>query len=455
MTKMFGTNGVRGVVNEDMNAKLALQMGKAIGSCFPGIIAIAKDTRVSSDMLSMAVISGLTTVGCDVRDLGMIPTPALQLYVKTHGEVVAGVMITASHNPPEYNGIKVIAGDGTEASTEQEAAVEAKYDEEIQGVSWSRVGSVRKVTGAAEEYIDSIISKVDVNLIRSAGFTAVVDCANGASCYTSPLLLQKLGVRAIALNASANGEFPGHNSEPTEDNLSDLKKLVKDVKADIGIAHDGDADRCVFVDNKGNFVSGDITLALMAMALLEANNGGEVVTPVATSSLIDEVVVRGNGTVARTAVGSPKVARRMIDDHAVFGGEGNGGLIFPAHQYCRDGGMAVAYMLEFLAKGNTTLRKKIDELPVYYGVKKKIPCPMTLKSAVYDYIRSVTTTVKKDETDGIKLLFGNGWVHIRASGTEPQFRVESESADEVVANQLSEKYEKLVSDFITANTPSE
>lgn len=263
MTRLFGTNGVRGVVGADMNVQLAMQVGKAVGVCLPGTVAIAKDTRISSDMISMAVISGLMSVGCDVRDLGMIPTPALQYYVATHGDVSAGVMITASHNPPEFNGIKVVSGDGTEASHEEEQAIEQKFDEEIPNVPHTDVGELRTVSSAADDYVDAIVSKVDAGAIAAAGLTVVLDCANGASCYTSPLLLKRLGVRGITLNASARGEFPGHPSEPTEENLSDLRKLVKDTRANLGIAHDGDADRCIFVDNKGSYVPGDISLAIM------------------------------------------------------------------------------------------------------------------------------------------------------------------------------------------------
>ena len=449
MTKMFGTNGVRGVVNEDMNVKLALQMGKAIGTCFPGIIAIANDTRVSSDMISMAVTAGILSVGSDVRDLGMLPTPAIQYYVKTHGEVCAGVMITASHNPPEFNGIKVIAGDGTEASSEQEGAVEEKYDQEIPGVAWNKVGSYRRIDGAGEDYVDSIVSKVDVALIKKMDFTVVLDCANGAACYTSPLLLKKLGVRAIALNASARGEFPGHPSEPTEDNLADLKKLVKDTRANLGIAHDGDADRCVFVDNRGGYVPGDISLAIMARNFCEENVGGIVVTPVATSSLIDEVVAGAGGTVVRTAVGSPKVARRMMKENAVFGGEENGGLIFPKQQYCRDGGMAIAYMLENIAKrGN--LRKQIEALPQHFTVKRKIVCKQEYYDALKQHILAKTKDLKRDETDGIKLFFGYGWVLLRPSGTEPLYRVYADSSSEQKAIEIADKYEKMVRDFIAA-----
>ena len=449
MGKMFGTNGVRGIVNDDMDVALALQLGKAIGSVLRGTIAIANDTRVSSDMLSMAVISGLTSVGCDVRNLGMIPTPALQYYVKCNSDVIAGVMITASHNPPEYNGIKVIEGDGTEASSETENEIEQKYAEDIPGVSWSDVGTVRTVSGAGEDYVNAIVSIVDVSAIRKANFVAVLDCANGASCYTSPLLLKKLGVRAITLNASPRGEFPGHLSEPTEDNLGDLKRMVRETKANIGFAHDGDADRCVFVDNRGNYVPGDIALTLLAKARVEANGGGEVVTPIATSSLIDEVITGAGGKVVRTAVGAPKVARRMIDDKALFGGEENGGLIFPDFQLCRDGGMAIARMLESIAKTQQPLRKQIEALPVYYTAKRKVECSKALYEPIRKFIIASSSGVKIDETDGLKLLFDDGgWVLARPSGTEALYRVYAESKDRDKANEMAAYYEKLILDFI-------
>ena len=356
-------------------------------------------------------------------------------------------MITASHNPPEYNGIKVIEGDGTEASSDMEAEIEAKYGEEISGVSWSEVGTVRNVNGAGEDYVDSIVAKVDVSAIRKANFVAVVDCANGAACFTTPLLLKKLGVRAIALNASPRGEFPGHPSEPTEDNLSDLKKLVKDTRANIGFAHDGDADRCVFVDNKGNYVPGDIALTLLSKSLVEANAGGEVVTPIATSSIIDEVVTGAGGTVVRTAVGAPKVARRMKADGAVFGGEENGGLIFPDHQFCRDGGMAIARMLEAIV--TTPLRKQIEALPVYYTSKRKVECDKALYDPIRKHIIANSKGIKVDETDGLKLLFDDGsWVLARPSGTEALYRVYAESKDREKANEMAAYYEKLIIDFV-------
>ncbi|MGI6009829.1 MAG: phosphoglucosamine mutase, partial [Methanomethylophilus sp.] len=219
MGRMFGTNGIRGVVNKDMNVALALQIGKAVGKEFPGRVAVGTDTRLSADMLTSAVASGLMAVGCDVDLLGMLPTPAIQYYVKTHDDVAAAVVVTASHNPPEFNGLKVIASDGTEASKDEEEAIEDLYDTEIETVAWDKAGRARRVDGADEDYVDAVLSRADVKAIQDAKLTVVLDCANGASCYTSPLLLRKLGVRAIMLNSSPDGTFPGHPSEPTAENL--------------------------------------------------------------------------------------------------------------------------------------------------------------------------------------------------------------------------------------------
>ncbi len=450
MGKMFGTNGVRGVVNKDMNVGLALQMGKAVGSVFPGTVAVAVDTRVSADMLRAAVSSGLMAVGCDVEFLGAVPTPALQYYVKTHqGSVSCGIMITASHNPPEFNGIKVIAPDGTEASKEQEAAVEAKYDETIPEAAWSEVGEYRCVSGADDAYVDAVISKLDVGAIRNAHLTVVLDCANGAAFRTSPLLLKKLGVRAVTINGNPQGEFPGHPSEPTADNLADLCKLVADIGADLGIAHDGDADRCVFTDGRGTYVPGDKTLAILAKGIVEANGGGTVVTPVATSSVVDDVVKAAGGEVVRTAVGSPVVARKMMDDGGVFGGEENGGLIFPDHQYCRDGAMAIGRMLECIIR-NGPLETQLAELPVYYTEKRKIVCPNDRKSALMEYMGShADMSLKKDTTDGLKLIAGDFWMLARPSGTEPIFRIYVESKNKERAAEIAGEYQEMAESFLS------
>ncbi len=262
--RLFGTNGVRGVVNEDMNVQLALDVGKAIGTFMGGKVAIATDTRTSAHMIKNAVSAGLMASGVEVLDLGMLPTPALQYYVKGSA-VKGGVMITASHNPPEFNGIKCVDYDGTEMPRDKEEMIEAIYfNQSFAQKSWRTVGSMRPITGVGQTYISVVRRQVDHAAIEDAKLKVVLDCANGAGSATSPQLLESLGVKAITLNANPQGTFPGHESEPTPENLRDLVEMVKVTGADLGIAHDGDADRCIFVDDKGNYLYGDRSLAIVA-----------------------------------------------------------------------------------------------------------------------------------------------------------------------------------------------
>ncbi|UAL07915.1 MAG: phosphoglucosamine mutase [Candidatus Methanogranum gryphiswaldense] len=445
--RMFGTNGVRGVINEYLTCELSLQMGKAIGLAMKGNIVIATDTRVSVDMIKTSVAAGIMATGYNVIDLGIVPTPALQFFVKTHSEKVAGgVMITASHNPPQFNGIKCISSDGTEASRVEEVKVEELYNTEITCVPWNKVGKMERFLGAGEEYIDSVLSFVDREAIRNANLTVCLDCANGAAFQTTPLLLKKLGVRAITLNCNAQGEFPGHQSEPVEENLIDLMSLVKKTGSNIGIAHDGDADRCVFISSEGKYVSGDKCLAILSKYILSKKKG-IIVTPVSSSLLVEEVVNASGGSIVYTAVGSPIVARKMMENGGVFGGEENGGMIFPDQQYCRDGAMAIAVMLECIVKTGP-LNKQLAGLPVYYTEKKKVDCPNDMKKKVSEYIQQINKDVKVDDTDGLKFIYDDGWVLARPSGTEPIFRIYSESKNEVTAKERADKFEIMVLDYL-------
>lgn len=444
--RLFGTNGVRGVVNEDLTSELALQMGKAIGQVMKGTVAVATDTRSSGDMLRTAISSGLMSVGVNVLFLGMVPTPALQYYVKTHDKVNGGIMITASHNPPQFNGIKCISADGTEASREEETLIEEIYATDIHTCKWDEAGTMDHVNEAGEAYIDSVLSHVDTDLIKKAGIVACLDCANGAAYETAPLLLKKLHIQTVTINCNAQGEFPGRPSEPTEENLADLISLTKNTRASIGIAHDGDADRCVFITDGGKFVSGDKSLALLAKLELSKKKG-KVVTPISSSSMVEEVVNEAGGILIYTAVGSPIVARKMKEYEAIFGGEENGGLIFPQQQYCRDGAMTVAKMLEAIALYGP-LSKQVGKLPVYYTQKRKIECPDNMKQAVINYLKKTVTDGIMDSTDGLKIIFDNGWVLARPSGTEPIFRIYSESKDEDVSIERANMFEGKVARFL-------
>ena len=260
------------------------------------------------------------------------------------------------------------------------------------------------------------------------------------------MLLKKLHIKTVTINCNAQGEFPGRPSEPTEENLSDLITLTTKTGASLGIAHDGDADRCVFIADGGDFVSGDKSLALLAKLELSKRKG-KVVTPVSSSSLVEEVVLEAGGILKYTAVGSPIVARKMKEYGAIFGGEENGGLIFPEMQYCRDGAMTVAKMLESIAT-NGPLSVQMSQLPVYYTQKRKIECPNDMKQAVINYLKKSVKDGNMDNTDGLKIIYADGWVLARPSGTEPIFRIYSESKDEMVSIARANHFEELVANYL-------
>ncbi|KYK34706.1 MAG: phosphoglucosamine mutase [Thermoplasmatales archaeon SG8-52-3] len=456
MTKLFGTNGIRGVVNEDMNCELALGIGKAWGTYLKKTIpkpkvAIGTDARLSNHMLKCAISSGLLATGCDVIDVGLVPTPTLQYAVREKG-YDSGVIITASHNPPHFNGIKGVASDGTEFSKDIEEEIEKIYfQKSFFKVKWDEVGKFTTWNGSTDLYINGILNSVDVDIIKNKNFHVVLDCGNGAGSLVTPILLKKLGCRITELYCEPDGTFPGHNSEPLPENLVELIKKVPEVNADLGAAQDGDADRAIFVDEKGNYIWGDKSLAIGAKYATK-EKGGVTVTPVTTSSMFDDVVKENKGSIIHTAVGSPIVARVMIENDSVFGGEENGGLIFPELQYCRDSAMSIAKILEIMAKEEKKLSELVEEIPKYEVFKLKMPCPNDKKEIV---MRTLAEETKKDknvknvdETDGVKLYLEDGWVLLRPSGTEPIFRVYSESKEKSKAEELALNYKKIAEDII-------
>jgi phosphomannomutase/phosphoglucomutase len=366
--------------------------------------------------------------------------------VKLHEDVEGGVMITASHNPPQFNGIKCIDGDGTEMHRSKEEVIEEYYHAGVPCVPWDRVGAVHAVSGAVERYVDDIVARVDAESIRKAKLKVVLDCANGAAVYTMPIILDRLGVRAITLNSDAQGKFPGHPSEPTAENLVDLISLTRETGAHLGIALDGDADRSVFIADGGEFVPGDRSLALISKLMLRQNKG-TVVTPVSSSSLVEHVVEKAGGKLVYTAVGSPIVARKMMEIDALFGGEENGGLIFPEHQYCRDGGMTVAKMLESIVLFGP-LSEQLQEFPLYHVEKRKIVCSNKQKQEIMQFVAERCAQERVDRTDGIKILFDDGWVLIRPSGTEPIFRIYSESQDPGSCRRRADQFEVMLLEYL-------
>ena len=447
MKNLFGINGFRGVVNETLTSDVALKLGRAIGMYYNGPVAVASDTRVTADMVKNAVISGLLAEGCNVFDLGVVPVPALQFYVKTHEDILGGVMITASHNTAEYNGVKCITADGDEIADAGKRKIEENYELTDPSLS-KRIGSVTPIMRAGQEYINGIMEHVHYGDIKRAKLRVVVDCANGAASYTTPMLLQRLGVYTVTLNANPQGEFPGRPSEPTEENLSDVIALIKAAGADLGVAHDMDGDRAAFITSTGRFIPGDVALALMAKYMLKERKG-KVVTPVSTSSLVEKIVKDNGGEIVYTAVGSPIVAKKMREENAVFGGEESGGMIFPKFQYCRDPALAIAKMLECIIE-NGPIDEQIAKLPVYHMEKRDIICPEDKKEPLLNHLIENCSDGNIETMDGLKVFFDDGWVIARPSGTEDKFRIFSESTDYDVAVARAEEFERETLVFLSS-----
>ncbi|MCI4344952.1 MAG: phosphoglucosamine mutase [Thermoplasmata archaeon] len=453
--RLFGTNGIREVVGVKFTPKLVVDVAGAIAKILPvgAPIAVGWDGRTSSVAGARLLGATLALGGHAVVELGLLPTPAIQYSVRAVGAQFA-VILTASHNPPEFNGIKCIAADGLEVPRSVEESIEASVERgEGAAVAFDHVGSIRSDGHGGERYLEGILQQVDVPAIRARKFRIVLDCGNGASVVTSPALLRLLGCQVVTLNGHVDGTFPGHLSEPTEMNLKDLARTVPAVGADLGIAHDGDADRAVFVDASGRYLPGEKTLTLLAQEFVRRHHGGVVVTPVSAPQSVEDAIRPLGGEVVYTRVGSPSVTREMVARKAVFGGEENGGLIFPAFQMARDGAMTAAAVLDYLAHSDLTLGASVDRLPQYALLKEKVECPVERRDQV---IRAITAAVQSKggrvvTIDGVKILRDEGWILLRPSGTEPLIRIFAEAREPSTARRLADEGMAFVRDALAAS----
>jgi phosphomannomutase/phosphoglucomutase len=439
---LFGTNGIRGLANKELTPEIAIKIGAAIGIFFKrGTLAVGYDARTSGPMLAKAVIAGLNSTGCNVLFVGMIPTPTLQLAVRNH-RLDGGVIITASHNPPEYNGIKVIWNDGIEVSHEQELDIEKTFFKDKNSLTaWNEIGETRELPGVIHEYIEAIKKHVNVKAIAKKHYHVVVDGANSVGSLTAPLLLRELGCKVTTLNANIDGTFPGRSPEPRPENLAKTAITVKAVGADFGVAYDGDADRSIFIDEKGEIYMGDKTFGLVEKYFLKANKGEKIVTPVSSSTLIQDIADEYKGKIVWTKVGSVTVARTMKKLKAKLGGEENGGIFYGPHQPVRDGAMSTALILDVMAKTGWTLSKLLEELPKYHLQKAKVECNDNLKEKALKKLVEQTKGLKTNTLDGVKIWFEDkSSILIRPSGTEPIYRLYAEAKTEKKAARLVRDY---------------
>ena len=444
MQKLFGTNGVRGVFGEDFDLEFIHDLVLSIGVNFKkGKILVGYDGRNSSEIISKVVSSALNFSGLDCYIIGLVPTPCLEFLTKKF-QYDGGIMITASHNPPEYNGIKVVGSDGVEISRDVERKIEEIFSEKSFNIS-PKVGSTFTESNRIEEYINGIKLHLDTSRIKARKFKVSLDLGNGAQAVSAIQLCKELNCDVYSINEQIDGSFPGRGSEPTPENLESLSELVKSSNSDIGIAFDGDGDRSIFCDNEGKIITGDSSAILLCSYLLEKSPQSKVVTCLNSATNIEKLVSETDSSVIRTKVGSVEVSRKMIDENALIGFEENGGFMFGPHNQVRDGAMTLALMLDLLSKSEHTITENIKQLPQSFTTKTKIKCTEEESRLIIEHLS--TEFPSSDLTDGIKIIIDEkNWIMIRPSGTEPIIRIYAESDSQKNLDDLISKYlEKIKS----------
>ena len=429
--EVFGSSGTRGVANEDLTPEFATRVAMAVGTVWDvDRVALARDTRLTGGMLADAAAAGLASVGASVDRLGVVPTPALQAYAEAEG--VPGLMVTASHNPPPYNGIKLVGDDGIELTVaDLEAVEETLTAGAFDRVPWDAVGGSRSIDGVARRYREEVVAAVDREAIASADLRVAVDPGHGAGCETSPAIFRELGCEVVTVNAQPDGRFPGRDPEPVPDNLTELGRLVRTAEADLGVAHDGDADRAIFFDETGDYIEGDAALAALSAAAL--GPGDVTVSGVNVSQRLVDVAREAGADVELTPVGSTRIITRIRELQAAgravpVAGEGNGGIIFPGHRLARDGAYTAARFLELVVSAPASA--VVAPYDGYHNVRENIPYENDVeRAAILDAVASFAkeSDATVAEQDGYRLDYGDGWVLARPSGTEPLVRVYAEA----------------------------
>ncbi len=428
---LFGSSGVRGIINKEFTPELAVEIGMAVGGSVDRA-AVGIDSRTSGPMVEAAVSAGLMSCGCGVYSCGLVTTPTLAEAAR---DLDCGVMITASHNPPDYQGVKLIDPDGSGWEPEQTDQVEkAIAAGRFRKKPWDSVGTRHVVPDAIDKHIHRIMNGVP----EVEDLTVVVDCANGPASTVTPLVLQNMGCKVITLNSDPNGFFPGRSPEPTNENLTELKNMVRSLGADLGVAHDGDADRMVGVDDKGAFLGGDQLMALFARKYCKKR----AVVTVDASMAIDDSV---KAEVVRTKVGDVFVSQEVIRSGADFGGEPSGTWIFPDQTFCPDGVLAAARLVELASE--KPLSEQRQEIPVYPIIRGAETFKLAEKAKVMRCLEDDMMAIEHRQMlrlDGYRLEFEDGWALVRVSGTEPKIRYVAEARDETRAKEIASLISKVV-----------
>lgn len=440
---MVSVSGVRGRVGDPLTPELITGIAAAFGAFLrhegdSGPVYVGRDSRTSGPMLQRAVVAGLQSVGCPVTELGVVPTPTLLLAVE-ESDAAGGLCVTASHNPAEWNALKLVDGQGIFLDAERSARFRRYLTEEDPPrAAWDAIHPVGQDPDAWQRHLERILAlpHLDLPALRASGLTVALDCVHGAGGPVMADLLTELGISFQGIGMEPDGHFP-RDPEPTAANLGDLAALVRESGADVGLAVDPDVDRLSLVDETGRPMGEDYTLAL-ATAVVLRRTPGPVVTNLSTSQVVDDVARAQGFEVIRAPVGEVNVARRMQRERAVVGGEGNGGVILPALHHTRDAPLAAALILQHMVDEGTTLSQAAARWPSYAIVKKKVSFPREALADAYRALDEDLEAEVRDETDGLRLAWpkNGSWLHVRPSGTEPVVRLIAEARDEARAAEL-------------------
>lgn len=453
---MIGVSGIRGVVGAALSPGKALAFVQAYATWLkrhndrPKVL-LARDTRPTGEMMRHTVLSGLLASGCEVVDLDIVATPTLQLSIprlKADG----AICITASHNPVEWNALKFFQPNGMYIDKAMGADVlEIYHARSFSCNGWDAMGSVTANNDAVEYHLQKVLSLVDVEKIRQRKFKVVLDCCSGAGTTISPRLLEELGCEVIPLHCDLTGVFP-HNPEPLDKNLTELCEAVPAHGADVGFAHDADADRVALVTNDGFPIGEDYALVWAVAHTLKNRKRGSVVTNLSTSMAVEAVAKQYDCDVTRTPVGDINVSSKMKEIGAVIGGEGNGGVIIPDIQYGRDGMATLAYLLEFIAQSGTSTAEVSATIPRFANIKDTIDFPREKITELLTWLKVKEKNARVDERDGVKFEWPKegetqSWVHVRPSGTEPFVRVICEAQTKPEAERILQSMRKEMEAF--------
>lgn len=444
---IVSASGIRGVVGDGLTPEVAARYGAAYGtflSARPGAagtrVLLARDSRTSGPLLVDAVAAGVRASGWPAVDLGLTPTPTALLAIQDDPEAAGGVIVTASHNPVEWNGLKLASPAGEFLSVEEGRRVQALYVEGPSLAGWDGLGDRSAREGSVEHHVSRILALplVEREAIATAGLVVALDTVRGAGGPIMSLLLDRLGCRVEGLNLEPDGRFP-RPPEPVRANLGELGRLVRETGADIGLAVDPDVDRLALVDEEGTAVGEDWTLAA-AVEYVLSRTPGPVVTNLSSSRVIGDAARRAGGRIELAPVGEANVARRMRETGAVVGGEGNGGVMLPALHLTRDAPLAACLVLGLLATGGTSLGEWLAGRSRYAIAKRRVPRPEGDLEALYRaLLEGAPAGAREDRQDGLRLDWEEAgrWVHVRPSGTEPILRVIAEAPTAPEAEELA------------------